>query len=62
MTVQYHQSGYLVSPGGTVLDPVQENTAELLAGHALQFGVVVVVRGLCEDRIHIHKVLLFSQA
>ena len=62
MKVQYHQSGYLVSPGGTVLDPVQENTAELLAGHAFQFGVVVIIRGLSEDRIHIHKVLLFSQA
>ena len=62
MTAQYHQSGYLVSPGGTVLDPVQEDTAELLTGHALQLGVVVVIRWLCEDRVHVHKVLLFSQA
>ena len=62
MTAQYHQSGYLVSPGGTVLDPVQEHTAELLTGHTLQLGVIVVIRGLSEDRVHIHKVLLFSQA
>lgn len=53
---------HLVSPRGTVLHPVEEHTAELVTGHTLHLGIIVVVGGLGKDRIQVHKIFLLGLA